>query len=97
MKGPENKTCAILAAAPATCAMGGAGHVGFGKQDPVFRRAGFSYPNRGRTLACAVDLSASRDHDFKDYVTRRAFEERFLPLLLGDGAPAAASAGLAGE
>ena len=45
--------------------------------------------NRERRVAVAVDLCGSREHDFKDYLLRRAVKERLLPLLLE---PAAASA-----
>jgi hypothetical protein len=38
--------------------------------------------NRDRKVAFAVNLSASRDHDFKDYLLRRPVRDHLLPLLL---------------
>jgi hypothetical protein len=49
--------------------------------------------NRERAVAHLVDVSSSDVHDFKDYLLRRAVSERFLPLLLGEGAEVAAGAG----
>jgi hypothetical protein len=44
--------------------------------------------NRDRKVAFAVNLSASRDHDFKDYLLRRPVRDHLLPLLL-ESRPAA--------
>ena len=49
--------------------------------------------NRERKVAVAVDLSGSRDHDFKDYLLRRAVKESFLPLLLEPSRPGPVASG----
>jgi hypothetical protein len=40
--------------------------------------------NRGSAHAFMVDFSGSVNHDFRDYVLRRAFERSFLPKLLDE-------------
>jgi hypothetical protein len=40
--------------------------------------------NRGAAHAFMVDFSGSVNHDFRDYVLRRAFERSFLPKLLDE-------------
>jgi hypothetical protein len=42
--------------------------------------------NQGRALVFRVDFSGSVEHAFEDYAMRDAFEEEFLPKLLGDPA-----------
>lgn len=46
--------------------------------------------NARREVSHLVDLSGSDVHDFKDYLLRRAVEERFLPLLMGERVEVAA-------
>lgn len=40
--------------------------------------------NRGAAHAFMIDFSGSVNHDFRDYILRRAFERSFLPRLLED-------------